>query len=147
MQCNVYAIARAEELFRFFLSFSSSESIELTYFQVVATEAVYLAFNGCENGLTYNVHFYIIPLAVINLFTTFAKDKVNLNDITIRTKLQTKEYQVATRRRLPSFLFPQNAMCGGAPRVSHRHRPADDGSRFLRHSEEIRIACVRQGVI
>ena len=36
---------------------------------------------------------------------------------------------------LPSFLFPQNAMCGGAPLVSHRHRPADDGSRLVRHGK------------
>ena len=46
---------------------------------------------------------------------------------------------------LPSFLFPQNAMCGGAPLVSHRHRPADDGSRLVRHTEEVRIECAQQG--
>ena len=36
-------------------------------------------------------------------------------------------------------------MCGGAPLVSHRHRPADDGSRLVRHTEEIRTEGVRQG--
>ncbi len=49
------------------------------------------------------------------------------------------------QRGLPSFLFPQNAMCGGAPLVSHRHRPADDGSRLVRHTAEVRTESVRQG--
>ena len=47
----------------------------------------------------------------------------------------------------PSSLFQQNAMCGGAPLVSHRHRPADGGSRLVRHTEEVRTEGVRQGVI
>ena len=46
---------------------------------------------------------------------------------------------------LPSFLFPQNAMCGNAPLVSHRHRPADDGSRLVRHTEEVRFEGAQQG--
>ena len=42
-------IARAPVIFRDFPSFSSSESTALTYFQVVATEEIFLRFNGCEN--------------------------------------------------------------------------------------------------
>ena len=56
MQCLCYC-ARGGIIPRF-LSFSSSESTALTYFQVVATEEIFLCFNGCEN--VFKVTGYIV---------------------------------------------------------------------------------------
>ena len=59
MHGNNLVIARAPVIFRIFPSFSSSESTALTYFQVVATEEIFLRFNKCEIVFLSNVKLSI----------------------------------------------------------------------------------------